>query len=106
MFVSGVGQTTPAGVDGEIPPTAGGNPILPIKVQLDAGFANVTYVGNAPGLVSGVTQVNFQIPRLPPFGAGPAFPVLVVLHAGTAASGVIDSSNGDISGNAPFLWFE
>ena len=76
MFVSGVGQTNPAGVDGAIPSAAGGTPVLPIMVQLmsvgvNAPSANVTYAGNAPGLVSGVTQVNFQVPSVIPVGAGP-----------------------------------
>jgi uncharacterized protein (TIGR03437 family) len=77
MFVSGLGQTNPPAVDGTITQAAGGTPVLPITVQLSSspGFVNasVTYAGNAPGLVSGVSQVNFQVPPLTHFGAGPYF---------------------------------
>ncbi len=101
MFVSGVGQTTPAGADGEIPQSAGGMPVLPIMVQLNLQtFANVTYVGNAPGLVSGVTQVNFQLPQLNRPGAGPPYWALIVLYAGGA------NSNPDESRADTNIWFQ
>jgi uncharacterized protein (TIGR03437 family) len=96
MFVSGVGQTTPPGVDGEIAQAAGGTPVLPIRVQLNASFANVTYAGSAPGLVSGVTQVNFQMPSMNPVGAGPPYNAMVVLYAGSTLNSV----------GRPVIWFE
>jgi uncharacterized protein (TIGR03437 family) len=100
MFVSGVGQTSPPGVDGAIPQAAGGTPVLPIQVQVyTAGvgpYANVTYAGNAPGLVSGVTQVNFQMPPVNLVGAGPPYFAMIVLHAGGANTSMA----------APFIWFE
>jgi uncharacterized protein (TIGR03437 family) len=89
MFVSGVGQTNPPGVDGAIPQAAGGTPVLPIMVQFPPStFAKVTYAGNAPGIVSGVTQVNFQIPPIPPVGVPPS---LVVLYVGGTNSNPGDS---------------
>jgi uncharacterized protein (TIGR03437 family) len=107
MFVSGVGQTMPAGVDGSIPQAAGDTPLLPIRVQLNFTFANITYAGSAPGLVSGAAQVNFQIPQMPPYGAGPPYPALIVLGAGAAFSGTITPVDGNnVSGNATTLWFE
>jgi uncharacterized protein (TIGR03437 family) len=106
MFVSGVGQTMPAGVDGSIPQAAGGTPVLPITVTFNTTSANVTYAGNAPGLVSGATQVNFQIPELPPAGAGPPYQALIVLEVGGASAGTVTLSDGNIEGDAPFLWFE
>ena len=94
MFVSGAGQTNPPGVDGEIATAAGGTPLLPIKVELETvapANASVTYAGNAPGLVSGVVQVNFQVPYLvPPMGAiGPAppYPATMLLSVGGNAAG-------------------
>jgi uncharacterized protein (TIGR03437 family) len=97
MFVSGVGQTNPPGMDGAIPQAAGGAPVLPIQVQLNfVAFANVTYAGNAPGLVSGVTQVNFQIPQVNLAGAGPPYPVYITLYAGEASSGKY----------APVIWID
>ncbi|MBV9769920.1 MAG: SBBP repeat-containing protein [Bryobacterales bacterium] len=85
MFVSGVGQTTPGGVDGQIPQAAGGTPVLPIAVQV-GNSAIVTYAGNAPGLVSGAVQVNFQIPQFNPVGAGPPYSVAVDISAGGITS--------------------
>jgi uncharacterized protein (TIGR03437 family) len=88
MFVSGLGQTTPRGVDGRIPQAAGGTPMLPITVQLNfTANAPVTYAGNAPGLVSGAAQVNFQIPQVNLAGAGPPYQVQIVLFAGATSSG-------------------
>jgi uncharacterized protein (TIGR03437 family) len=97
MFASGVGQTSPPGVDGAIPAAAGAPPVLPIQVQLNfTAYAKVTYAGNAPGLVSGVTQVNFQIPQVNLVGAGPPYSVYVILYAGAASSGQY----------APSIWIE
>jgi len=97
MFVSGVGQTTPPGVDGAVPQAAGGTPVLPIMVQLNAtAYANVTYAGNAPGLVAGALQVNFQIPQVNLVGPGPPYQVQIVLFAGAASSG-----EGE-----PVIWIE
>jgi uncharacterized protein (TIGR03437 family) len=88
MFVSGVGQTTPPGVDDAIPQAAGGTPVLPVTVQLNlSALADVTYAGNAPGLVSGVAQVNFQIPEVNLVGAGPPYQVQITLSVGAASIG-------------------
>ncbi len=109
MFVSGVGQTMPAGLDGSVPQAAGRTPVLPILVQLNFTFANVTYAGNAPGLVSGVTQVNFQIPQMATFGAGPPYQALMVLTAGTASSGMIVPYEDNVTSGFPlplYLWYE
>jgi uncharacterized protein (TIGR03437 family) len=91
MWVSGVGQTNPPGVDGSIPTAAGGTPLLPVTVQVQS-LSNIvgniivstpiTYAGNAPGLVSGIVQVNFEMPRVTPTGSGPPFFMTVVLSVG------------------------
>ena len=107
MFVSGVGQTMPAGVDGSIPQAAGDTPVLPIRVQLNFTFANITYAGSAPGLVSGASQVNFQIPQMPPYGAGPPYPAALVMDVGAASSGTITAGDGNnVASDATTLWFE
>lgn len=71
MFGTGLGQTTPAGVDGTI--TTGSalpkqvyavaanisqNPLFDTPVPL-----NVVYFGPAPGLAAGVCQINAQVPQ-------------------------------------------
>jgi uncharacterized protein (TIGR03437 family) len=100
MFVSGVGQTNPPGVDGEIPQAAGGTPLLPIMVQVSpAGggpYANVTYVGNAPGLISGITQVNFQMPSVILVGPGPTYQAMITLSVGSASTGF----------GGPVIWYQ
>jgi uncharacterized protein (TIGR03437 family) len=99
MFVSGAGQTTPAGVDGQIPQAVGGTPVLPIKVQLSIPsmpYADVTYAGNAPGLVSGEVQVNFRVPQTN-YAPGAAYPAPIVLYVGTASAG------GDVG---PAVWIQ
>jgi len=100
MFVSGVGQTDPPGVDGAIPQAAGGTPVLPIMVQVyTAGvgpYADVTYAGNAPGLVAGLTQVNFQMPSVPLVGPGAPYQAQIILYAGANSS----------SPAGPAIWFQ
>jgi uncharacterized protein (TIGR03437 family) len=115
IWASGVGQTNPPGVDGAIPIAAGGTPLLPITLQLATVqspnlevpgptppppvSAQIRYAGNAPGLVSGVTQINFEMPDLsypiwsetpiigPPYAAG------VTMTVGGAAT-------------SAYVWFE
>jgi uncharacterized protein (TIGR03437 family) len=107
LFVSGIGQTIPGGVDGDIPQSAGGMPALGIAVQLNTVYTNITYAGNAPGSVSGLTQINFQIPAAARVGAGPPYQGLIVLQAGGASAGMASLYEGsNLLGNAPFLWFE
>jgi uncharacterized protein (TIGR03437 family) len=91
IYVSGAGQTSPAGVDGAIALAPGGAPLLPVMVQLGAVGAppstNLTYAGNAPGIMAGVTQVNFQIPQLPLEGPpGFANQASITVFVGAASS--------------------
>jgi uncharacterized protein (TIGR03437 family) len=62
LFATGAGQTTPAGIDGLIPVTVLPKPKLPVSVQLGGLAAEVLYAGAAPGLISGVLQVNCRVP--------------------------------------------
>jgi N-acyl-D-amino-acid deacylase len=62
VFGTGFGQTVPFSRDGEL---TGSNPSvlsLLVKAAVGGKEAKVTYAGSAPGLVAGVSQVNFQIP--------------------------------------------
>ncbi len=112
IWASGLGQTNPPGVDGAIPMAAGGTPLAPITLQLATVqspnleipgptppppiSAQILYAGNAPGLVSGVTQINFELPDLPlplygnPPIFGPPYAASVTMTvAGVAASAYI-----------------
>jgi uncharacterized protein (TIGR03437 family) len=82
LYGTGGGQMVPPGEDGAI---AGGlplpAPILPVTVQIDGQDAEVSYAGQAPGLVEGVMQINAKIPDSVASGE-----VSVNLKVGGAAS--------------------
>lgn len=86
VYMTGAGQTSPAGVDGLL---AGSTPWLPLS-QVTATIggvpATVQYAGSSFGLVAGVTQVNVQIPQgVPPGGA---VPIVIQVGANPSPSGV------------------
>jgi uncharacterized protein (TIGR03437 family) len=61
IFVTGAGQTTPAGVDGQ--PYAGLAPCnLPVTVTIGGISGPPQYCGGAPGEIAGLTQINVTIP--------------------------------------------
>ncbi len=62
LYITGVGQTSPAGTDGLIASAAAPLPAGTVKVTIGNQTANVLYAGAAPGAVAGVIQVNAQIP--------------------------------------------
>jgi uncharacterized protein (TIGR03437 family) len=62
LFVTGEGQTWPAGLDGKPAGDPLPQPLLPVSATVGGKPANVTYAGGAPSLVAGVMQVNIQIP--------------------------------------------
>jgi len=67
IYVTGEGQTDPRGVDGKLTtatstPPYTPQPLLPVAVLVDGQPVNVVFNGEAPGLVSGVMQINIQIP--------------------------------------------
>ena len=81
LFCTGEGQTSPAGVDGQLAVVPLPKPLLPVTVDIGGAAAEVTYYGAAPTLVSGVLQVNVRIPASALSGSAS-----VVLHVGTASS--------------------
>ena len=71
LFVTGLGAMTPVPGDGTVASGASSKPVLPIQVfvgtgpaslykQLDGGA--VLYVGEAPGQIEGLQQINVQLP--------------------------------------------
>ncbi|HWB83443.1 MAG TPA: hypothetical protein VG675_04845 [Bryobacteraceae bacterium] len=66
LYLTGEGQTNPAGVTGKV--TDGSNiqnipvPLLKVGVLVDGQPADYTFAGEAPGLVSGVMQLNVILP--------------------------------------------
>ena len=71
LFGTGEGQTSPAGVDGLVAPedlASLARPNQDVTVQIGGVDAEVMYAGAAPGLVSGVLQLNVRIPEGTPAG--------------------------------------
>jgi uncharacterized protein (TIGR03437 family) len=70
MYGTGLGQTTPAGVDGTITPTSNyPKQVYPVALTISMNplFSaplpmNVFYAGPAPGLAAGVCQINVYVP--------------------------------------------
>jgi uncharacterized protein (TIGR03437 family) len=63
VYVTGLGQTSPASVDGKINTSSAPKPLAPVSASVNGSVsAPVEFVGSAPGLVAGITQVNVRIP--------------------------------------------
>jgi uncharacterized protein (TIGR03437 family) len=73
VYLTGEGQTSPAGVTGKVttvsstPPLTPG-PLLPVSITIGGQPANYTFAGEAPGFVSGVMQLNVTTPTNVPAG--------------------------------------
>lgn len=90
LYMTGEGQTAPQGVTGEvtavsaIPPLTP-QPILPVVVLINGEGAYVAFYGEAPGLVSGVMQLNVQVPA---DAASGNLPISVSIGGNSSPSGV------------------
>ncbi len=67
LYATGEGQTAPPGVTGKITtvsptPPLTPQPLLSVGVAIGGQSAAVAFYGEAPGIVSGVLQINAQIP--------------------------------------------
>lgn len=62
IFATGAGETDPPGQDGVLSWGVLPAPRLPVSVRIGGAAAEVLYAGAAPGLVSGVLQVNVRVP--------------------------------------------
>jgi uncharacterized protein (TIGR03437 family) len=82
LYITGAGQTNPAGTDGLINAGPGPVPVDAVKVSIGGQIATVNFAGGAPGAVAGVIQVNAQIPA----GVTPGDAVPVVVQVGTSNS--------------------
>ena len=71
IYATGEGQTSPAGVDGKLANAPYPKPLLPISISIDGVDAEIDYAGAAPGLVSGLLQINARIPDGARSGAVP-----------------------------------
>ena len=81
IYAMGEGQTSPGGADGLITGSVLRRPLQEATVTIGGQQAEVLYVGSAPGLVSGVLQINARVPERIAAGNAP-----VILTVGNAAS--------------------
>ena len=73
FYATGAGLMNPLATDGSVtslslPPDQQLKPKLPVKVQIRGQDSQVQYAGAAPGYVSGLIQVNVQVPTTINFG--------------------------------------
>jgi uncharacterized protein (TIGR03437 family) len=96
VYMTGEGQTSPAGATGAIAPVnvpaPWKQPQLKATATVGGSQATVQYYGSAPGLVSGVMQVNVQIPANAPSGA-----LLIVITLTDPATGLAYSTQGQVT---------
>jgi uncharacterized protein (TIGR03437 family) len=90
LYMTGEGQTVPAGITGQVTtvsptPPATPLPALPVAVLINGQPASVAFYGEAPGLVSGVMQLNVQIPANALSGN---LPVQVTVGPNTTQAGI------------------
>ncbi len=91
IYMTGEGQTSPAGVTGKVttvaappqPLTPG--PLLQVSVSIGGQAANWSFAGEAPGFVSGVMQLNVQVPTN--ISAGDQ-PIMVSIGTNPSQNGV------------------
>jgi uncharacterized protein (TIGR03437 family) len=86
LYITGAGQTSPAGTDGLINAGPGPVPVGAVKVTIGGQAATVNFAGGAPGAVAGVIQVNAQIPT--GITVGGAVPVVVQVGTSNSQPGV------------------
>lgn len=85
LFATAGGWTAPPAEDGRVADQALPLP-LPVAVTVGGVPAHVLYAGTAPGLVTGVLQVNLRIPVAAP--SGDAVPVVLIVAGVSSAPGV------------------
>jgi len=82
VYVSGAGQTNPAGVDGLITGTPPPLVAQAVSILVDNQQAKVTYAGDIPQFAAGAVQVNFVVPS----GLTPGNASILLTEPGGASS--------------------
>jgi uncharacterized protein (TIGR03437 family) len=90
VYMTGEGETSPAGVTGKVTtvsstPPLTPTPLLPISITVGGQAANYSFAGEAPGLVSGVLQLNVVLPTN--IAAGDQ-PIVVTIGGNPSQQGV------------------
>ena len=85
FFVTGEGQTIPPGIDGSVTGSVI-TPALPVSVSIGGvTTTSFQFLGEAPGEVAGVLQINITIPPNAPVGV---VPLVVSVGAASSQSGL------------------
>jgi trimeric autotransporter adhesin len=84
LYLTGAGALSPAGVDGQYATADPSTPVQTVTATIGGKPATVQYAGTAKDIVSGVLQVNLEIPT--GLSAG-AVPVTVTVGSATSQSG-------------------
>lgn len=86
LYATGAGQTSPAGVDGQIAGAVLPTPNLPVAVTIGGQAASVLFASAVPGSVAGILQIVVQVPT--GIAPGPAVPVSLQVGEFTSQAGV------------------
>lgn len=81
LFATGIGQTTPAGIDGKLASTPLPSPVQTPSVRIGLYDAEILFAQSAPGTV-GVLQINARVPA----GFAPTGILPVTLTIGSTTS--------------------
>ena len=93
LWLTGAGQTNPAGVDGMPGAAPLPQPVAAVTVTIGGKVTVVQYAGQAPNAVAGVMQINAQIPS--GIQAGNAVPVVVQVGSVNTQAGVTVAVSGN-----------
>jgi uncharacterized protein (TIGR03437 family) len=84
IFATGAGTTTPVSVDGLLASTPLPAPDAHVSVTIGGVSCQLNYAGAAPGLVSGLLQINAQVPAS--VTPGPALSVQISIGSVNSSS--------------------
>jgi uncharacterized protein (TIGR03437 family) len=86
IFATGAGVTTPASIDGFVAAEPLPLPMARVSVNIGGVPCQLNFEGAAPGLVSGVLQINAQVPA--GIAPGSAVPVQLTIGSGQAVPAI------------------
>lgn len=86
LYATGEGLTNPAGIDGKVNGETLNRPREVVRVFVGDRQLETTYIGSAPGQVSGLLQINARVPY--DFPIGDALPITIYLGTTPSQTGV------------------
>jgi uncharacterized protein (TIGR03437 family) len=86
IYATGEGTVTPSVQDGQVSTAVYPKPVLPVSARIGGQPAVVYYAGAAPNFVSGLLQMNVQVPETT--ATGPRVPITLVIGNQSSPMGV------------------